>query len=332
MFRRMASASIGIAVMSLATVPVQAQYMMHLDPNLYMLMAMQMSGGVNTCITGMALSDKKVEEARQPTLDAMKGYFAAAQSGAPKSASFRVSKKAEWTFGTTVAPLAQIDAQSDPLAAAANRLDPDPLRFFRSGDGQTTQGQWLVNGADGSVAGLYDGVFKRERGIWKLERLTLYGAADKVAPAMQYCTTPGDVTAHRVKAATDQIANLEKEIAKSEAKLELAKAQVSRAEAALAAKPGDTTQREAARTAQQDVAAREKKLADLKKNLTDAQEYRDKSNRDKEEIAALTLPAAEAARFRGFETTTAKEDARKKAEDEAKRAEEKAKKKAAKES
>lgn len=93
MFRRMASASIGMAAMSLATVPVQAQYMMHLDPNLYMLMAMQMSGGVNTCITGMALSDKKVEEARQPTLDAMKGYFAAAQSGAPKSASFRVSKR-----------------------------------------------------------------------------------------------------------------------------------------------------------------------------------------------------------------------------------------------
>lgn len=330
MFRRMGSASIGIAAAALLATPVQAQYMMHLDPNLYMLVAMQMNGGTNTCITGMALSDKKVEEARQPTLAAMKGYFAAAQSGASKSAWFRVSKKAEWTYGTIVAPLAQIDAQSDPLATAANRLDPDTLRFFRSGDGQSAQGQWLVIGADGAVAGLYDGVFKREKGVWKLERLTLIAAADKVVPAMQYCTTTGDVTTHRLKSATDQIANLEKEIVKAQAKLELAKTELTRAEAALVAKPGGTVQREAARTAKQDVTSREKKLADLKKNLTDTQEYRDKSSRDKEEIAALTLPAAEAARFRGFETTTAKEDAKKKAEDEAKRAEEKAKKKAAK--
>jgi membrane protein involved in colicin uptake len=44
----------------------------------------------------------------------------------------------------------------------------------------------------------------------------------------------------------------------------------------------------------------------------------------------LTLPAAEASRFRGFETTTAKEDAAKKAEEDAKKKAEKEAKQAAK--
>jgi hypothetical protein len=331
MVTRKVFATSGMAAMALVATPAQAQYMMHLDPNLYIMLALQMSGGPNTCITGMALPDKEVDEARGPAPAAMQGYFTAAQSGGRKSASFRLSKKAQWTYGSNSVTLEQIDAQSDPLAVTGNRLDPDTLRFFRAGDAQTAQGQWLVYGPDGQPAGLYDAIFKREKGEWKLERLTLYGAAEPVVPAMQYCTTPGDVTEHKAKASTDQIANIEKEIGKAEAKLEKAKAQLASDEAALAAKPGNTVQREAVRTAKKDVANREKKLADLKKNLSDTQEYRDKSNRDKAEIAAMTLPAADAARFRGFETTTAKEDAAKKAEEDAKKAEEDAKKKAEKE-
>lgn len=330
MFARTASATICIAAMALAATPVQAQYMMHLDPNLYMLTVMNMTGGPNTCMTGLALPDKEVDEARLPAPAVMQGYFAAAQGGGRKSSSFRASKKAQWTYGGTTVQLAQIDAQSDPLAAPGNRLDPDTLRFFRSGNFQTAQGQWLVTGPDGTVAGLYDAVFQREKRVWKLDRLTVHGAADKVVPATQYCLTPGDVTDGKVKSATDQVSYYEKEIGKAEAKLEKAKAKLATEEAALAAKPGATAKRELVRTAKKDVENREKRLADQKESLTKAQEYRDKSNRDKEEIAALTLPAAEANRFRGFETTTAKEDAAKKAEEEAKKKAEKDAKQAAK--
>lgn len=330
MFTRTISATIGFAALALSATPAQAQYMMHLDPNLYMLTVMNMTGGPNTCMTGLPLPEKEVDEARVPAPDVMQAYFGAAQGGGLKSTFFRASKKAQWTHGSTTVPLAQIDAQSDPLAAAGNRLDPQALRFFRAGNFQTAQGQWLVNGADGSVVGLYDAVFQREKKMWKLERLTAYAAADKVVPAMQYCVTPGDVTESKIKSATDQISYHEKEIVKAQAKLEKARAELASAEATLAAQPKNTGQREIVSTARKDVESREKKLADLKKALTNAQEYRDKSNRDKAEIAALTLPAAEAARFRGFETTTATEDAAKKAEEEAKKKAEKDAKQAAK--
>lgn len=330
MFARTAFSIIGVAAIAVSAVPVRAQYMMHLDPNLYMLTVMNMTGGPNTCMTGLALPEKEVDEARLPAPATMQSYFAAAQIGGRKSAAFRTSKKAQWTHGSTTVQLAQIDAQTDPLAVAGNQLNPETLRFFRSGNFQTAQGQWLVNSADGTVAGLYDAVFQREKGVWKIDRLTVYKAADKVVPAMQYCLTPGDVTEHKIKSANDQISYFEKEIGKAEAKLDKAKAKLASDEAALSAKPGSTGQREAVRTAKKELENREKKLADLKENLANAKEYLDKSNRDKAEIDAMTLPAAEASRFRGFETTTAKDDAIKKAEEEAKQKAEKEAKRAAK--
>lgn len=305
------------AALTLAAVPAHAQYMPHLDPNLYIFATMMMNNGPNTCMTGAAPPDKEVDEARLPAPGVMQAYFAAAQGGGSKAAAFRNSKKAQWTYGGTVAPLAAIDAQRDPLAAQGNRLDPAALRFFRSGDFQTAQGQWLVLAGDGAVAGLYDAVFKREKQVWKLERLTVYGAADKVAPAMQYCFNPGDVTDHKIGSAKNQIEYYEKEIAKAETKLAQAQAAHAASQASLAAKPDRAQLKEAARQSAQRLKSREDKLANLRKSLADAREYRDKANRDEAEIAAMTVPAAQAAAFRGFETTTAKDEAAKKAKDEA---------------
>jgi hypothetical protein len=317
MVTRTGTIAIAAAAMVVAGTPANAQYMMHLDPNLYMMVVMNMNSGPNTCLTGIALPDKEVDEARLPAPAVMQGYFAAAQGSGSKSASFRQSEKAQWSHGTTVAPLAQIDAQRDPLAAAGNRLDPDALRFFRAGDAQTAQGQWLVTRADGVAAGLYDAVFKREKSVWKLERLTVHGAADPVAPAMQYCAKPGDVTEHMVKSAVDRIAYIEKEITKAEEKLVAAKAKLAADEAALSAKPDRSNLKETVRLSREQLDRREKKLIELRKNLADAREYQDNANRDKAELAAMTLPAAEAQRFRGFETTTAKDRAAKKAKEDA---------------
>lgn len=301
-------------------VPASAQYMPHLDPNLYMFAVMNMSNGPNTCMTGLALPDKEIAEARVPAPGVMQAYFDAARAGSSRLGAFRQSNKAQWTHAGKTVLLAAIDAQVDPLAVAGNRLDPEPLRFFRSGNFQTAQGQWAVMDGNGAVAGVYDALFQRQSGEWKLQRLTVFGADEAVAPAMQYCLEPGDVTDHAIESAGQRIEHFTKEIGKSETKLATERAKLAKAEAALAAKPGGTSQTEAVRRAKATVERREKKLADLREGLEDAQEYQANSNRDKAEIAALTGPARDALRIRGFETTTAREAAEKKAKEEAEKA------------
>ncbi|MCL4673381.1 MAG: hypothetical protein KJZ64_10690, partial [Sphingomonadaceae bacterium] len=213
-----------------------------------------------------------------------------------------------------------IDSATDPLATAGNRLDPEPLRFVRSGNFESAHGQWAVLDASGAVAGVYDAQFRRQSGVWLLQSLTVLGADETVAPAMQYCLKPGDVTEHKVTSAQNLIDYHTKQIAKSEAKLVKEQAALAKAEAALAAKPGKASQVEAVRRAKVAVERREKKLADSRKGLADAEEFKANSERDKAEIAALTGPARDALRIRGFETTTAREAAEKKAKEEAEKA------------
>ncbi|MFN2098822.1 hypothetical protein [Altererythrobacter sp. MF3-039] len=297
--------------------PASAQYMPHLDPNTYILATMQYGDGTGGCMAGTAPPEDEIDEARLPAPGVMQAYFDAAQSGGTMSASFRESKKSTWAHGSVTAAFEQIDAQRDPLAVAGNRLDPDPLRFFRAGSFETAHGQWSVLDADGSVAGVYDAQFKRQRGEWKLQNLTVLDAGEKVVPAMQYCWEPGDVTPHMVESAGDRIEYLEKQIAKSEEKLVKEQSRLAGAEEKLAAKPDRSRNKEAVARARTKVEKREEKLADLREGLEKAQESLMKSNRDASEIAAMTLPVRDALRLRGFETTTAKEKAEEEAAEKA---------------
>lgn len=318
-----AALAAALAVTGTAAAPAAAQYMPHLDPNLYMFTVMNMTSGPNTCMTGLPLPDKEIFEAREPAPQVMQRYFAAAQGGTSRLGAFRQSGKAAWTHGGKTVLLPAIDTAADPLAVAGNRLDPEPLRFFRSGNFESAHGQWAVLDASGAVAGVYDAQFRRQNGVWLLQNLTVLGAGDTVAPAMQYCLKPGDVTEHRVTSAQTLIDYHTKEVAKSETKLVRDRERLAKSQAALAAKPGGLAQREMVQRDQRTVETREKKLADLREGLKDAQEFQANSARDKAEIAALTGPARQALRIRGFETTTDREAAEK-------RAKEKAEKEAAK--
>ena len=302
--------------------PASAQYMPHLDPNTYILATMQNGNGANFCMTGAPPPDDEIDEARLPAPGVMQAYFDAAQTGGALSPSFRESKKSQWSHGSLTVPFEQIDTQTDPLAAQGNRLDPEPLRFFRAGSFQTATGQWAVMDGAGAVAGVYDAQFRRQSGEWKLQRLSVVEAAETLKPAMQYCMEPGDVTEHKIEFSTNRIANLEKQIAKQEGKLVRDNDRLAQAEAKLAAKPGRARLRESVGRARQSVTRREEKLSGLREGLEDAQENLTKSNRDAAEIAAMTGPASDALRLRGFELTTAKEEAAEKEAEEKAAAEE----------
>ena len=304
--------------------PAMAQYMPHLDPNLYILTTMQMNNGANTCMTGASPPDGEIAEARDPAPAVMQAYFDAAVSGGARSPMFRESKKTTWSHGGVTVPFEQIDRQSDPLAAAGNRLDRDPLRFFRAGNFQTAHGQWSVLDGAGSIVGVYDAQFRRKDGDWLLDKLTVIGADESVAPAMQYCLEPGDVTPHKIESAGNRIEYLEKQITKSEAKLVKDEAKLAKAESKLAEKPGSANYTEAVSRAKASVESRKEKLTNLREGLGDARESLANSNRDAAEILAMTGPARDVLRIRDFETTTAKEEAEEKAKKEAEEAESKA--------
>jgi hypothetical protein len=304
----------------LVAVPASAQYMPHLDPNLYMLTVMNMAGGPNTCMTGSPPPDGEIAEARDPAPALMQTYFDAAKSGGRLTAAFRDTKKASWTHAGTTVSYAEIDGQVDPLAVAGNRLDTEPLRFFRAGNFQSAQGQWAVLDESGAVAGVYDAVLKRQKGVWQIDSLTVLGPAESVAPAVQYCAEPGDVTEHKLEAAGNQVEYFETEIAKNEQKLVRERERLAEAEEKLATSPTRTTYRERVSREKERVTRREEKLEGLRENLADAREFLANSNRDIAEIAALTGPARNALAFRGFELTTDREAAEEKAAEEAKAA------------
>lgn len=286
------------AATALPASPAHAQYMPHLDPNLYILATMGYGGGVSPCLTGTPMADPKIAEARAPSLGAMQAYFAAAQGGTPKSAAFHLDKKSKWQGGGASAGQLDIDRQSDPLAVAGNRLEAEPLRFYRGGTGATALGQWAVLGADGQVAGVYTGFFTRSKKAWKLRELTFSGPAEIVEPIAQYCVKPGDVIEHRLTSTTNWRDSAQKSVDEARAKLDAATVQVAAAEAAIATNPKGHGAATVLRTAKADQAKWTKQLEKREKNLADALEKSAEAQKDADEIKRLTGPARTAQSFR----------------------------------
>ena len=168
----------------------------------------------HNCMMGVPMVDAEVDEARGPAQATMDGYFAAAQSGSPRSAFFKLDKKTRWTAGGTSAGSQKIDAQPDPFAAAGRWLQLE--EFVRSGQNATALGQWRVREADGKLAGTYTGYFVREQGDWKLRTLNLAGPREYAAPVEQYCNDPGDVMPYRLDYTQAVRAGAEKALAKAE--------------------------------------------------------------------------------------------------------------------
>lgn len=286
------------ATLALTAAPARAQYMPHLDPNLYILATMGYGGGANPCMTGTPMPDAKIAEARAPALATMQAYFAAAQGGKPKSAAFHLDKKARWQAGGASAGQLDIDRQADPLAAPGLTLDPEPLRFYRGGTGATALGQWAVRDAGGQVAGVYTGFFTRSNKLWKLRELGVATADEIVEPAAQFCGKPGDVIEHRLTSTKNWRESAQKNVDEAQAKLDAATVQVAAAEAALATGPKRSGTAALLRTARSDQAKWTKQLEKRQKNLADALEKSAEAQKDADAIKRLTGPARDALAFR----------------------------------
>jgi len=288
----------------LQAVPAAAQYMPHLDPNLYMFATMNMGGGVDPCMAGTAMSEPKVAEARAPAPAVMQAYFQAAQGGGAKSAAFHLDRNAKWQSGGATAGAADIDRQADPLAAIGNVLEAEPLRFYRGGSGATALGQWAVLDAEGQVAGVYTAFFARANKLWKLRELTLFQAGETVEPAAQYCRKPGDVIEYRLSSTKNWRESAEKSVDEAKAKLAAATATEVAAKAAALAKPRDTRLSVAARDAQSGVTRWTKQLEQREKNLTQATEKSTDARKDADELERLTGEARNTRAFRVVATPT----------------------------
>jgi hypothetical protein len=280
------------------TSPAAAQYMPHLDPNLYILATMNFGAGANPCMIGKAMAEPKIAEARNPSLETMQAYFRAAQDGTPKSEAFHLDKHASWKSGSIAAGQLEIDQQADPLAVPDNTLDAEPLRFYRGGSGATALGQWAVLDAQGQVAGVYTGFFTRSKKVWKLRELTVSAADEAVAPATQYCVKPGDVMEHRLTSTKNWRENAEKSVNEARTKLAAANEKVSETEAASLAGSRDTRLVMAARDAKRDQGYWTKQLEKREKNLADALEKSAEAEQDAAEIKRLTGEARHALAFR----------------------------------
>lgn len=231
------------------------------------------------CMSGTPMIDKEVLEARQPAIDTMTGYYAAAQAGKPLTPSYNLDKRSRWISGDVTAEPMKIDAQRDPFAAPGHALTAEPLGYARAGDGQTVWGQWAVT-RDGARAGTYTGVFTRKDGRWKLRTLTLTPASQYADPVVQFCHKPGDVMPYRLVSTRSSREIFEKRLAKTEAKL--AKAQAAKPSPEGAARIADLTKQVEARRTEVEGArtAEAKAIAD------------NKAAEDAKAAAIAALPAA----------------------------------------
>lgn len=170
------------------------------------------------CMTGTALPDKEVVEARVPSLAAMQGYLGDAAAGRNFAARFNLDRNARWSGAGAEASNLAIGTQRDPFAAPGLTADAEPLGFVRAGDGRTALGQWAVHGAAGQPAGTYTAVFTRASSVWRLSKLTLTPASVYADPVVQFCHKPGDVLPYRLTNTRWMREFAEKRLARTEEK------------------------------------------------------------------------------------------------------------------
>lgn len=272
-----------IALLSAVSTTAHAQYAIINDVIASTIANMSRGSPCNS------MPEKELAEAREPGIGLMQRYFDAASRGGSKSASFKLSKKTKWISGNITAGAEDLNQQVDPIAVKGSRLDPAPLRFYRAFSYGTALGQWAVYGADGSVSGVYTGLFEKGSEAWKLRELTIYRAADVVEPVAPYCYRPGDATQQNVASTQTSIDFGEKLVAKRKAKFDAADAVAGAAE-----KSGGSSAAALRATADRE----KKKLGEAEDALVKSREAHNKAVSYAEDIKRLTLPAREAEQFR----------------------------------
>jgi hypothetical protein len=201
-----------------AAVPAHAQYSPVAAAIGNTIGNMAAAGAEHRCMSGDAMSNKEVGEARTGGEAAMRQYLQLAGTGAAadvRPAFARKPKHQLWSAGGAQGSAAAV---RDPLAprVAAGEAVLAPPTLVRAGDGGSALGVWaLVPAGGGQPLAHYDAALRREAGIWKLSRLTLIeGPSAPPAPA-QFCHRPGDVEPYVAAVAEREAARARKKAEKA---------------------------------------------------------------------------------------------------------------------
>jgi hypothetical protein len=183
------------------------------------------------CMTGTAMPDVEVTEARPSTLTSMRGYWDAVKAGGPSSVTsqFHVSKKSAWINGATKVAIVAGAKVTDPFALPGAQLAAEPLRYFRSGDGASVRTQWEVRGGSGELIGTYDVELRRGGSTWRPFEMKLVPANQYVEPLVQYCHAVGDVMPFRLRSTEGAMTYTAKRAVKMAAKADKAEAEANKA-------------------------------------------------------------------------------------------------------
>jgi hypothetical protein len=219
-------------VLSFATIATPAFSQAWIGLMVGNMMAQQQQAAMEqACMTGTAMIESEVAEARPTTLASMRGYWDAVRSGGPAVVQpyFHVHKKSAFIGGPTKIIITPTTKISDPFAVSGAILAAEPMRYFRSGDGVSVRFQWEVRDATAKLVGTYDAELRRGGATWRLFELRLIPAQDYVEPLAQYCHKVGDVMPYRLTSTARTMTYTSQRALKMAAKADKAEAAAAKA-------------------------------------------------------------------------------------------------------
>ena len=253
-----------------------------------MMAQQQAAANEAACMRGTPPAESERVEALGPANAQLHSYFKAMQSGsAPRSAFFHLDKKTAWSNGTTRLDRKSLDTGSDPLAAPATVLAEQPHAFHRSYLDASALGQWAVRDTAGRTVGVYNALFVRRAGAWKLRSLNLEDGSSYSGPVAQFCHEPGDVLPYRIQNATMRQEFHGTRLAKAQARHAKAVKTLADAEAALADRPDNAAARTRVAQARAQVEKWDGEITERKAGLAEADTDLAAALADKEALPAL---------------------------------------------
>jgi len=157
----------------------------------------------HACMMGEPLPMREVDATRGYTSTSMASYALALGTSGRQANVQRAWQSGDssgrWRSGGIEIGYNRLTNVTDPFVAAGGRIDPAPIAYVRSGDGELVEGLWTAHNSAGSLAGVYDATFTRVEGVWRLHSLTLFQPSEAPGGLVQFCHRPGDVEAYRAQ-------------------------------------------------------------------------------------------------------------------------------------
>jgi hypothetical protein len=162
------------------------------------------------CLAGeFQASARELEAIRAGAHTTMTNYFARVSASNAADVSDLFSRRQQlWRRISEERKDQDLRVVDDPFARAGTTVLSLTDDVFRSGDGRTAAGLWVVTDAANSerIVGTYRATFRREGGRWKILTLELADPDDPIS-LWPYCHGLGDVEARSAELAAEAAAH-----------------------------------------------------------------------------------------------------------------------------